>query len=113
MRYEDWDVVLLPVGRESKIPFKEFRVACHVVPDYELSHVHGSSMPVMTCFVPSLAPGMPFQVSIHCWRTPQISQFTQAYSRYPDLAEFEARIQLDGRLVACVALHREEGGVRN
>jgi len=107
MRFEDWDVILFPIGRDSKIPFKEFKVACTVVPDLELSHIHGlAGMPVMTCFVPSFAAGTPFQISIHSWRVPEISQYTRAYSKHPELVKFEARILVDGRLVSCVALHR-------
>jgi len=105
MRFEDWDVILFPVGRDSKIPFKEFKVACHAAPDLELSHIHGSTgMPVMTCFVPSLPAGTPFQISIHCWRTPDISQFARTYSKHTDLVKFEARILLDGRLLSCVTI---------
>jgi hypothetical protein len=104
MRYDDWDVILFPTGRDSKIPFKEFKVACHVVPDLELAHIHGAvGIPVMTCFVPSLAPGAGFQISIHCWRRPDLSQFARTYSKHTDLIKFEARILIDGRLVACVA----------
>jgi hypothetical protein len=103
MRYDDWDVILFPTGRDSKIPFKEFKVACHVVPDLELAHIHGAAgVPVMTCFVPSLAAGSGFQISIHCWRRPDLSQFTRTYSKHSDLIKFEARILVDGRLVACV-----------
>lgn len=105
MRYDDWDVILFPTGRDSKIPFKEFKVACHVVPDLELAHIHGAAgVPVMTCFVPSLAAGSGFQISIHCWRRPDLSQFTRTYSKHTDLIKFEARILVDGRLVACVVL---------
>jgi hypothetical protein len=102
MRYDDWDVILFPTGRDAKIPFKEFKVACHVVPDLELAHIHGAvGMPVMTCFVPSLAAGTPFQISLHCWRRPDISLFTRTYSKHSELVKFEARIQIDGRMVAC------------
>ncbi|KAK0648948.1 hypothetical protein B0T16DRAFT_124028 [Cercophora newfieldiana] len=111
MRFEDWDVILFPIGRDSKIPFKEFKVACHVVPDLELSHIHGSAgMPVMTCFVPSLPAGTPFQISIHCWRTPDISQFARTYSKHPDLVKFEARILLDGRLLSSTTFDRKVNG---
>ncbi|KAL2176540.1 uncharacterized protein P884DRAFT_225430, partial [Thermothelomyces heterothallicus CBS 202.75] len=111
MRYDDWDVILFPAGRDSKIPFKEFRVACHVVPDLELAHIHGAvGIPVMTCFVPSLAPGTAFQISIHCWRKPNLSQFTRAYSKHTELIKFEARILIDGRLVASTVLDHEVNG---
>ncbi|KAK4243642.1 hypothetical protein C7999DRAFT_18032 [Corynascus novoguineensis] len=111
MRYDDWDIILFPTGRDSKIPFKEFKVACHVVPDLELAHIHGAvGIPVMTCFVPSLAPGTAFQISIHCWRRPNLSQFTRTYSKHTDLIKFEARILIDGRLVASTVLDREVNG---
>ncbi|KAH6847203.1 NADH dehydrogenase-like protein [Chaetomium sp. MPI-CAGE-AT-0009] len=111
MRYDDWDVILFPTGRDSKIPFKEFKVACHAVPDLELAHIHGAiGLPAMTCFVPSLAPGTPFQISIHCWRRPYLSQFTRTYSKHTDLVKFEARIFVDGRLVASTVLDREVNG---
>ncbi|SPQ24860.1 48ac7aee-4810-46c8-84d6-f8556c4a085b [Thermothielavioides terrestris] len=111
MRYEDWDVILFPTGRDSKIPLKEFKVACHVVPDVELAHIHGpAGVPVMTCFVPSLPPGVPFQISLHCWRRPEISQFTRTYSKHSDLVKFEARIMIDGRLVASAILDRDVNG---
>ena len=100
MRYEDWDVLLFPSGRESKVPIKEFKVACHVVPDTEFLHAHGAhGLPVMTCFIPSLQAGIPFHISIHCWKTPQISRLTQTYSKHPELAKFEARISIDGRVI--------------
>lgn len=111
MRYDDWDIILFPTGRDSKIPFKEFKVACNVVPDLELSHVHGPvGIPVMTCFVPSLLAGTAFQVSIHSWRKPDISQFTRTYSKNAEQVKFEARVMLDGRVAACVALYWRRNG---
>jgi hypothetical protein len=103
MRYEDWDILLFPAGLESKVPMKEFKVACHVVPDGELSHAHGSQgLPVMTCFIPGIAVGAPFQISVHNWHTPEVSQFTRTYSKHAELVKFEARIFIDGRVVALV-----------
>jgi len=105
MRYEDWDVILFPLGRDSETPFKEFKVACHVVPDIEFSHIHGAtSMPNMTCFVPSLPAGTFFQLSIHNWSIPSISQIAQSYSEHTDDLRFEVRILIDGCLVLYVAL---------
>ncbi|KAI5463620.1 hypothetical protein BGZ63DRAFT_381913 [Mariannaea sp. PMI_226] len=81
MRYEDWDILLFPQGRE--VPMKEFKVTCHVVHDLEFSHAQGSfGLPTLCCFVPSLPAGVPFQISIHSWTTPIISQFTKSYSMY-------------------------------
>lgn len=35
MRYEDWDILIFPRG--SKTPVREFKTACHVVPDLGVS----------------------------------------------------------------------------
>ncbi|PHH93068.1 hypothetical protein CDD83_1353 [Cordyceps sp. RAO-2017] len=106
MRYEDWDVLLFP--RDCKIPIKEFKVACHVVHDAEFSHTHGSfGLPTVCCFVPSLAAGAPFQISIHSWYTPpSVSQYAKSYSNFPETVTFEARLFIDGRLVASTVLDR-------
>ncbi|KAF4509293.1 hypothetical protein G6O67_005562 [Ophiocordyceps sinensis] len=103
MRYEDWDILLFP--KDSKIPMKEFKVACHVVHDAEFSHTHGTmGLPTVTCFVPSMASGTPFQISIHSWFGPTVSQYTKSYSKYADTVKFEARLFIDGRLAASTAL---------
>lgn len=56
----------------------------------------------MTCFMPGMPQGTQFNISLHCWKTPEISQFTQSYSKHAELVKFEARVLLDGRLVAYV-----------
>ncbi|KAH7150253.1 hypothetical protein B0J13DRAFT_673958 [Dactylonectria estremocensis] len=105
MRYEDWDILLFPRGCE--VPLKEFKVACTVVHDHEFSHTHGSfGIPTLCCWVPSLPAGTPFQISIHSWAVPTISQFAKTYSGYPDSVKFEARLFIDGRLVASASLDR-------
>jgi hypothetical protein len=113
MRYEDWDILIFP--RDLAIPMKEFKVACHVVHDTggssfpstmppEFAHTHGSfGLPTMTGFIPSLATGTPFNISVHSWKFPEISQFTKAYSKHPELVKFEARVLIDGKFVAYVA----------
>ncbi|PSR81298.1 hypothetical protein BD289DRAFT_484497 [Coniella lustricola] len=101
MRYDDWDVLLFPSNSDERVPFKEFSVNCHVVADAESPHGRTSlGLPVMTCFVPSLQPGSPFHISIHCWGTPTISQYALTYSKFPALVKLEARIMIDGRMVA-------------
>ncbi|EGX96183.1 hypothetical protein CCM_00838 [Cordyceps militaris CM01] len=105
MRYEDWDILLFP--RDGKVPLKEFKVACHVVHDNELSHIHGSvGLPTVCCFVPSLLPGAPYKLSIHSWSTPPISQFTRSYGKFADRVVFEVRLFVDGRLVSSFAMNR-------
>ncbi|KAH7274888.1 hypothetical protein B0J15DRAFT_556761 [Fusarium solani] len=106
MRYEDWDVLLFP--RDCGIPFREFGVTCQVVQDTEFAHIHGiSGLPTVNCFVPSLAPGAPFQISIHSWNTPTISQFTKSCSKHVNDVKFETRLFIDGRLVASTSLNRQ------
>ncbi|CAG9987863.1 unnamed protein product [Clonostachys byssicola] len=105
MRYEDWDIVLVP--RDSKAPLKEFNVCCHVVPDPEFSHAQGRfGLPTLCCFVPSLEFGTPFNISIHSWDRPPVSQFTRSYSKYIDKVIFEARLFIDGQLVASTSFGR-------
>ncbi|KAI1638446.1 hypothetical protein F4809DRAFT_253633 [Biscogniauxia mediterranea] len=105
MRFEDWDVLLFP--KDSKIPMKEFKTNCHVVHDTEFAYTHGSyGLPTMTCFMPGLSPGTPFNISLHCWKTPETSQFTRNYSKHPELVKFEARVLIDGRLVASSSFNR-------
>ncbi|KAI1451706.1 hypothetical protein F4805DRAFT_75115 [Annulohypoxylon moriforme] len=105
MRFEDWDVLLFP--RDSKVPLKEFKTNCHVVHDNEFAYSHGSyGLPTMTCFMPGLSPGTQFNISLHSWKTPDISQFTRSYSKHPELVKFEARVLIDGRLVASSSFNR-------
>lgn len=47
-----------------------------------------------------MPPSTPFNISLHCWKTPDVSQFTRNYSKHPELVKFEARVLIDGRLVA-------------
>ncbi|KAG8413583.1 hypothetical protein J3458_012658 [Metarhizium acridum] len=106
MRYEDWDILLFP--QNCKVPVKEFKVACHVVHDPESPHLGGTfGLPTVCCFVPSLPTGTPFRVSIHSWNAPVVSKFTNSYSKFPENVKFEARLFIDGRLVASTALDRE------
>ncbi|KAI0468772.1 hypothetical protein F4859DRAFT_490268 [Xylaria cf. heliscus] len=105
MRYEEWDVLLFP--KDSKVPMKEFKTNCHVVHDPEFAYTNGSfGLPTMTCFMPGLSPGTPFNISLHSWKTPDVSQFTRNYSKHPELVKFEARVLVDGRLIATSSFNR-------
>ncbi|KAM0522452.1 hypothetical protein ACHAPE_002042 [Trichoderma viride] len=106
MRFDDWDILLFP--RDCKVPVKEFKVACHAIHDPEFSNPHGPfGLPTVCGFIPSLAAGTPFQISIHSWSAPTVSQFTRCYSKYGECANFEARVFVDGQLVASASLDRE------
>ncbi|ORY66182.1 uncharacterized protein BCR38DRAFT_319153, partial [Pseudomassariella vexata] len=108
MRYDDWDVLLFPKG--SKVPLKEFKTNCHVVNDIEFVHTSGSyGLPTMTCFMPGLPTGTPFNISLHSWKAPEVSQYTKNYSEHDELVKFEARVFIDGRLAATASFH--QGGV--
>ncbi|KAG5916273.1 hypothetical protein E4U61_003824 [Claviceps capensis] len=106
MRYEDWDVLLFP--RDCKVPLKEFKVACHVVHDPESRQLSSPfGLPTLCCFVPSLPQGSPFQVSIHSWTAPIVSQLAQSYSQHAENVKFEARLFVDGALMACTTLSKK------
>lgn len=62
MRFQDWDVLLFPYG--SHVPIREFRTGCFAQQDGL------AATPLMTCFVPSLHDGAPFQISLHSWNKP-------------------------------------------
>lgn len=55
-----------------------------------------TKVPILTCFVPSLAPGAPFRVSIHSWVKPTGSAILKSYMTLDETIAFEARIYLDG-----------------
>ena len=71
----------------------------------EFAYTNGSyGLPTMTCFMPGLRPGTPFNISLHCWQNPDISQFTKNnFSEHLNLTRFEARVLVDGHLVAYVS----------
>ncbi|KAK7924236.1 NADH dehydrogenase (ubiquinone)-like protein [Apiospora marii] len=99
MRYEDWDLLIFP--QDSKVPLQEFKTQCHVVHDPEFAFTSGAyGLPTLTCFVPGLTGGTPFNISLHNWRKPEISQYTRSYSQHLELVKWEARVVIDGRLVA-------------
>lgn len=124
MRYQGWDVLIFPGN--SKIPIQEFKTGCHVVQDHGVclfqhhslkcfhtywtfililvyaesaSLVPGTiALPTVTCFIPGLPYGVPFRISVHCWDTPEISRYTQNYSKHPENVMYEARVFIDGKL---------------
>lgn len=128
MRYEDWDVLLFPADSRAPFKeFKAvchvvkdpgtspsgdhrsdqpfilpilFGPLCSLTePPLEFSEAQGSyGLPTVCCFTPSHDGGAPFQVSVHSWQTPTISQVTRAYSKHPEDAKFEIRVFVDGRL---------------
>jgi hypothetical protein len=56
-------------------------------------------LPTMTSFIPSLKPGAPFRISIHCWHNPELSRYIQTLKKASDNVVFEARLFVDGRIV--------------
>ncbi|KAI1176177.1 hypothetical protein F4777DRAFT_280513 [Nemania sp. FL0916] len=60
----------------------------------------------MTCFIPSQPQGTSFSISLHTWKSPDISQFSRNYSKHPELVKFEARVLIDGRLVTTSSFSR-------
>ncbi len=94
MRYLDWDVLLFPVGEAGHVPMKEFNTKCYLE---EIAETQ-SQVPLLTTFVPSLAAGAPFQVSVHSWTRTQ-----GMLGSFPDgtkTQEFwQVRIVIDGEVV--------------
>ncbi|RFN50287.1 nadh dehydrogenase [Fusarium flagelliforme] len=90
MRYKDWDVLLFE--QSSPVPLQEFKVGCYAVQD---TGPQASGIPIVTCFVPSLVPGTPFQISIHSWKQPSVDQVVD--DNCPSIG---ARLFVDGSLVA-------------
>lgn len=116
MRYENWDVLLFPEG--SKVPVQEFKTQCFVTKDLDSPYlqlpavmsppqyypVQGNvgQVPVLTTFIPSMTKDSPFRVSIHSWEKPHPSRFIERLMLPEDILMFEARVFIDGVLVACV-----------
>ncbi|ESZ99513.1 hypothetical protein SBOR_0078 [Sclerotinia borealis F-4128] len=108
MRYQNWDVLMFP-NELCKIPLQEFKTSCQVVQDPEVHHSQSTALllPTVTCFVPSLAAGEPFRISIHSWQNPEASRYMhQISSRHAEHVMFEARVFVDGRLAGTKFFHR-------
>jgi hypothetical protein len=59
-----------------------------------------TQLPVLTSFVPSLFQNAPFRVSIHSWEKPKPSRMMESLVGPHDAILFEARVYIDGVLVA-------------
>ncbi|KAI9642218.1 hypothetical protein NHQ30_009020 [Ciborinia camelliae] len=108
MRYQNWDVLMFP-NELCKIPLQEFKTSCQVVQDPEVHHSQSTALllPTVTCFVPSLAAGEPFRISIHSWQNPEASRYIhQISSRHAEHVMFEARVFVDGRIAGTKLFHR-------
>lgn len=57
-------------------------------------------VPILTSFVASLERGAPFRISIHSWEKPKPSRLLLSYKTSDEAVMFEARVYLDGVLVA-------------
>ncbi|KAE8452158.1 hypothetical protein EG329_001625 [Mollisiaceae sp. DMI_Dod_QoI] len=105
MRYQNWDVLLFP--DRSKIPLQEFKTTCQVIQDpanqNRESHnlqLNPQLLPTITSFIPGLPAGAPFRVSIHCWQNPEASRALKDLKKPSEHVMFEARMFIDGRIVA-------------
>ncbi|KAI9043519.1 uncharacterized protein KD926_003289 [Aspergillus affinis] len=114
MRYENWDVLLFP--ESSKVPLQEFKTQCFVVKDTESPYLHSPALvnpasyylpqgnqgllPVLTTFIPSIAPNTAFRVSIHSWEKPRPTRLMDSLLQPEDALLFEIRIFIDGLCVA-------------
>lgn len=57
-------------------------------------------VPILTSFVASLERSAPFRISIHSWERPKPSQLLLSYKTPAEATLFEARVYIDGILVA-------------
>lgn len=129
MRYQNWDVLLFPGDSRTPLqefktqcsvistqggdfltlpqqltdvrtdPSVEFRT----FPNNDLDATFYESMtqvPILTSFVPSLDPGLPFRVSVHSWAKPIESSLLLCRKTDEEKATFEARVYIDGVLHA-------------
>lgn len=131
MRYQDWDVLLFPsavistsptahagnsvsssngVAVDTHIPVKEFRTTCHT----ELSPTSPHSIPLVTCFIPSLPKGAPFQISVHSWvKTGPRLGFASAAGNPQKVEEvWQAKVVVDGMSIAVECWGIEHGWPR-
>ncbi|KAI9053364.1 hypothetical protein LZ554_002323 [Drepanopeziza brunnea f. sp. 'monogermtubi'] len=106
MRYQNWDVLLFP--DEYKVPLQEFKTSCQVIQDPEAQNLQPNPflLPTVTSFVPGIAAGAAFRVSIHCWQNPEISRYVQSLKKTGDTIMFEARLFIDGRLAGSKWFHQ-------
>lgn len=106
MRYQNWDTLIFP--SQSKVPIQEFKQACHVVHDLEFVQLHNPHnvvfLPTVTSFIPGLAPGEAFFISIHSWEGPEPSRYTQSFNKPKEQILYEARVFIDGRLSGSVSV---------
>lgn len=70
-----------------------------VITEVHYSQSTALLLPTVTCFVPSLAAGEPFRISIHSWQNPEASRYIhQISSRHAEHVMFEARVFVDGQV---------------
>ncbi|PLB49584.1 hypothetical protein P170DRAFT_510115 [Aspergillus steynii IBT 23096] len=109
MRYENWDVLLFP--ESSKVPLQEFKTQCFVIKDtgspglvnpasHYLPQGNLGLLPVLTTFIPSIAPNTSFRVSVHSWEKPRPSRLMEGLLQPEDAPLFEIRIFIDGLCVS-------------
>ncbi|KAI9677205.1 MAG: hypothetical protein M1829_002779 [Trizodia sp. TS-e1964] len=112
MRYQNWDILLFPRG--SKTPVQEFKTRCAVVQTSGL-HTSGNPdqsaqvpLPTLTCFIPSLAAGFPFRISIHNWGETRSHLNDEALRRFDETVIHEARLYIDGQCVGSKLLYPKD-----
>lgn len=134
MRYQDWDVLLFPAAlispasphstadggssndiapnstTDPRIPVKEFRTTCHA----EITANSPQAVPLLTCFVPSLPKGVPFQISVHSWvKTGPKLGFASAAENPQRVEEvWQVKVVVDGVLMGLESWGVEGGWPR-
>jgi len=64
-----------------------------MIPNYQY-------IPLVSTFIPSLPEGMTFRISIHSWEMPSTSPLAQQMMAPGDSVVYEARLLVDGFIVA-------------
>ncbi|KAF2150822.1 hypothetical protein K461DRAFT_323186 [Myriangium duriaei CBS 260.36] len=100
MRYKNWDVLIFPGG--SGVPIQEFRTASFAADE-------GSEVvPVLVTYLPSLAQGTPFTISIHSWVQPRFEIDLTRYRRKIDaIAAWAVRVMVDGICVSSLTFTKQ------
>ena len=59
-------------------------------------------VPIVSCYISSLAIGCPFRVSVHSWDTPTATPAARSMAHHEGMAIFEAKVLIDGTCIAYV-----------
>lgn len=92
---------LVLLNASHVLTFSDVGTSGDAAADKHKSHYESMQLiPILTSFVASLERGAPFRISIHSWNKPKPSQLLLSYKTPRESTIFEARVYIDGVLVA-------------